>query len=132
MSEFKITDSPHFRWMPGMLARFQGRDARIVGIASGNRITSGTVAYVGSTEALNYAPYSFFEKHSQPDHNDPATVGCLLEQVREVWPNCTIEIFQDFSATVSDDRMRGIACEHTLGAALLAALEAAPEVDDEP
>ena len=59
-----------------------------------------------------------------PDLDDPATFGCLLDLVREVWlcAAYTMPCFDGWVAVLGSDRYVG----ETEPAALVAALEAAP------
>jgi hypothetical protein len=71
------------------------------------------------------------ERLGPPDFRDPATLGCLLELVREVWddPWLHVENWEDgWTAMGQTEAMSGAltAMCHTEAEALVAAMEAAP------
>jgi hypothetical protein len=65
-----------------------------------------------------------------PDLSDPATLGCLLALVREVWNDSSVGIFrsalgQEWCVLIQKGGLQGFHAP-TEAAALVAALEAAP------
>ena len=112
----------HWRWMPGMLARYSA-DAWY---------RTSEVDSVGIP--VRVRPPN--PRSAWPDFRDAATLGCLLALVREAWG--------DLGASVWHDRRTGLwswmagGCIHSVwkpsdadgypteAAALVAALEAAP------
>ena len=61
--------SPHWRWMPGMLARYEN--------GGWYRVTEAD----GVGMPVSYRPQD--PRYAFPDLDDPATLGCLLQLVRE-------------------------------------------------
>lgn len=117
----------HWRWMPGMVTTDGKRvlaaykDSLVV--ASQRNDTS--LLMVFRLDAITYSPF--------PDLSDPATLGCLLALVREVWDKF---VWVGYSWRI--DGTEGHQC-HTIGhgsivgtfsateaETLVAALEAAP------
>ena len=121
-----------WRWMPGMLAVHHqdygnnGLDGRVIEIDD----KEGPM-WIGWGDL--YLP--LFEG-SWPDLRDPATVGCLLYRVRDVWPAATT----NWANFLDEDRKivsrwavhkglghdAGLYLYSTEAAALVAALEGAP------
>lgn len=70
----QLVKSPKWRWMPGM--RYPDASGGVGAMAwarPGGRVQDGREQYTPRAAA--------------PDLNDPATVGCLRELVREIWGN---------------------------------------------
>lgn len=121
-----------WRWMPGVLARYE-RD-------SWCRVTEA--------DSLGLPPRVMppNSRRAWPDLRDPATVGCLLALVREARPGCAIWVARDCVTDPLDDTeymlderegwaVCGGTCDdyvsayvggRTEAAALVAALESAP------
>ena len=78
-----------WRWMPGMLARYEA------------------TAWCRVTEANSigcpprYRPPN--PRQAWPDLRDPATLGCVLALVREAWPNVVIWVARDCAVDPLDD-----------------------------
>jgi hypothetical protein len=110
---------PKWRWMPGMLA------------VSSTRFGEGPPFRVCYLSALNLRA----DPGALPDFDDAATMGCLLALVREAWGDPSLSVLFDHDGCKwrvgrwEDD---GLAlrcrCADTEAHALVAALEAAPEV----
>lgn len=78
----RLVALPGFRWMPGML-RDDGW--RFFGLDRSNGEEHGFVrAADGGSVAYSW-PLHLREVRAIPDLSDPATLGCLLALVREVW-----------------------------------------------
>ena len=105
----RATASPHWRWMPGMIAGCGGRRARA-------RRKGGP-------------PY----RGALPDLTDPATLGCLLALVREAWGDKFLVPQEDYChkalwcirGRTGMPAWVAVACMSE-AEALIAALEAAP------
>ena len=100
---------PRWRWMPGMLAIMPAR-----------RTTTARVSDVGWCS----------DESDRPDLTDPATLGCLLALVREVWGDPSVGIFrsalgQEWCVLIQKGGLQGFHAT-TEAAALVAALEVAP------
>ena len=69
----QLVASKHWRWMPGMLTTsVDGPGLRVETVDA----TDPSIVYVGDLPWFVSAP---------PDLDDPATIGCLLALVREVY-----------------------------------------------
>lgn len=79
----------HWRWLPGMLARYSGG----AWYRTGEVDTTGTH---GSVRPPN-------PRSAWPDIRDAATLGCLLALVREAWPNVVIWVARDCAVDPLDD-----------------------------
>ena len=66
-----VTQSKHWRWMPGMVREWSDSTGRNSGR---QRLTDKTYSWE-LREGYTY----------RPDFEDPATLGCLLHLVREAW-----------------------------------------------
>ena len=106
-----------WRWMPGMRAEWQGLcreySAIVVGIEQGcPRMTNGHI-----------------RQDALPDLESPATLGCLLHLVREVWgdPEIHLDLLRNGIWEVRTGVSSGlavVAAGGTEASALVAALKA--------
>lgn len=69
-----------WRWMPGMLAFCPDGTNDPVRICFGSK-----AARMGPDD--QWVRPSYIVSHELPDLTDPATLGCMLALVREVWPH---------------------------------------------
>ena len=67
----RVVACKHWRWMPGMLARYEG--------GAWHRVTEAD-SFGLPTRVRPPNP-----RQAWPDLRDPATVGCLLALVRKAW-----------------------------------------------
>lgn len=107
---------PKWRWMPGMRTRVGWR-------VYAHRIDGEPIAMMDGD--LSVAPSPLRLGPSLPDLTDPATLGCLLALVREVWgePRTVVEAAKYGWGIVVGGRW---IFADTEAEALVAALEAAP------
>lgn len=112
-----------WRWMEGMQCRWQDIDGSPWWEVRLNDET-------GAWEVVRFGTYDGEPIHRAaiPDLSDPATVGCLLALVREVWGDQGIHVI--LCQVTGLWAVRFGVCElpwrRTEAAALVAALEAAP------
>jgi hypothetical protein len=119
---------PKWQWLPGMLTT---DGVRVIGLYATGKMAG-------------YTPNSnrfYFVDGSIPDLRDPATVGCLLDLVREAhdnrelvtakyhelrgWTVCTHSFEYEILPLFNPDEESGIFCDSE-AAALVEALEVAP------
>lgn len=138
----RFVQSKHWRWIPGirLVGKYSGHPIRIIDF--GERAFD--VYDVENPENLLWwrepnlsGPGGSYDGPYLPDLNDPATIGCILELVREVWKNKRLVAIyceaanpgqsEGWAIQTADNRIP-IAGEDysTEVEALLAALEAAP------
>jgi hypothetical protein len=116
----------HWRWMEGMAFLKDGHRYRIVYISDDGHS-------VGAENNRGDCFHGRIDKFL-PDLNDPATLGCLLALVREVWGDRLLHVEPYHSGEwhvwpapgLEVDRDTTIWHGETEAAALVAALEVAP------
>ena len=105
-----------WRWMPGMRATWPD-DSR-----PGRRYERGWVSDYSGKEKFGCT-----DEHALPDLTDPATIGCVLALVREAWGDPCMYLAPADGWYVGNGARASMAGRGpTEGAALVAALEAAP------
>ena len=116
----------HWRWMPGMLVIYPPSASAYLESAEGP-FTGLKVRVTFRHTEQSSEPY----EGTRPDLLDPATLGCLLALVREVWGQ-GVYLLPDGGWYVKGARLQdgstiglGI-CATSEAEALVAALEAAP------
>ena len=112
-------------WMPGMLDT-KGR--RVIGCGPG-WVNWVDVSRVCRSLPSGHCPVDQWHASTAPDWDDPATLGCLLQQVRDAYgPKAYIDIYMSNAGTVTVTVWAPSAGDYeapTLAGALIAALEAA-------
>ena len=117
----------HWRWMPGMLDAETGLRVVKAGTDKDPRVGLGNL-----DNFILYYPDML--KGHYPDLTDPATLGCLLALVREVWGDRRAHVYHSYATGLWVWIVNGMACSVRVGVdgydteaeALVAALEAAP------
>ena len=106
-----------WRWKRGMRATSGARVLAEAGRRSGP--ACHVVAYISSGFACDM-------DDDEPDWADPATLGCLLSQVREVYPRAWTMYVGDtwYVMTIVADEWTTVTAGETEAEALIAALEA--------
>ena len=120
----RVVACKHWRWMPGMLNTYGYRVLEVDEHGKPTRWVLGWYVFNWSAK---------WPSSSTPDLTDPATLGCLLALVREVWEDPQVVVI----CLVIDGK--GLWCPkiqasqgraginyETEAEALVAALEAAP------
>jgi hypothetical protein len=119
----------HWRWMPGMADQYGDRVTLVTN--GGRLVTTGTLVDDGTLGAFARDSESPDDMHP-PDLSDPATIGCLLQLVRDAWRDPAAHCLHDRWADRWAVSVRWLdlpdarAWAPTEAAALVAALEAAP------
>lgn len=105
-----------WRWMEGMRS------------TTGERVLASGGARSGPpAQIIAYISSGFLSDMSteQPDWTDPATIGCLLAQVRELYPRAWTMYVDDkwYVMTIVADEWTTVSARKTEADALLAALK---------
>ena len=120
--------SPHWRWMPGMLAVCEDFAARVIGVDG--EYDPPQIEYARTWRDGDAShPRGFL-----PDFDDHATRGCLLALVREKIPALAVfppSVLDENAEWSMEDRDGAFLCDKSSeAAALVAALEAAPAPEE--
>ena len=128
----KAVRCKHWRWIPGMLAMHPNwRGYRVSHV--GRTGMHGACRYASPMGGVSYAVAALPLPTSSdvlPDLTDYATLGCLLALVREAWGEPTLHVWYSRQLglwVVSANGQEIGVHETTEAAALVAALEAAPQ-----
>lgn len=80
----RLVACPGFRWMPGMLVLGASHRSRIVDAGEAHALVWVKDPH---TQGCPWDPEPLEDEYPDavPNLNDPATLGCLLELVREAW-----------------------------------------------
>lgn len=123
----RATACKHWRWMPGMLCVWpSGTEYRVAQVSGVD----------GINDLPNYPSNGWGDDYpdrttGMPYLRDAATLGCLLELVREAWGYPWLSVVGDAEGLwrIDAEECEGVEDLHSLASeaeALVAALEAAP------